>query len=884
MSEAQSTLFGKYELLERLGTGGMAVVYRARYTAAPGVSRAVVIKRVLAHYAEDPAFAEMFLNEARISLGLSHGNIVQVFDFGQVDGEYFLAMELVDGQPLSRVLKRARARELPWLPAQIAVEIAIEMCRGLHHAHERTDEKGNPLGLVHRDISPDNVLVSYEGEVKISDFGIAKARMAGRQETDAGVVKGKYPYFSPEQARGQALDARSDVYAVGVVIYQMLCGRRPAEGSELDVMQRISEGRLIPLEGVNGRLDSRLVGIVRQALAINPDERFFTAEALQQALSDWMRLETPLFRSTARKHFMNWLFQEEQSSFGRAVRLPAEFLRAVDAWREALANPVTPVLQAGAPASETPRRQQLEMKSVPLPMRQTQGQQGAITAFPSVGQTGEKSLPEQVPQEEQEHPTSSGGQVLRSTNPAVAPSSSSWVVQVLKALAFGVGVAGLVSMGVFWLAVVRSDSQSHVKIYSEPAGAYVVIDGNIRGLTPMEVEPGPLNSSQHLTLVDGVGQYWTGTLPDTPDGVVDASLKPVAVQMPSTSTPGTNGALPLKRIEGSVRSVYSLPAGTLLGGEARLFRPESHARWVVLDPERTYTVWKARVESDFPVPALRMGSMSHSLMVFIEGVGGPHQATVQEVGSILQVASPAHALYFFFLGYKGVFAPDPGFDVVNVQDDLTKEIVSFGVSTELHSHETLPGIQFMVRNLDGKRRYVVDIEERSAANEGGVLLVALPEGRRTVRVSVRNFEGLVHVLGPGRYEVSGVRELGFALSRWSDGAGGKEAFAVSVDHVSDTQGETVDGGTHGESFPSMAKVAFRQGLDLLRRKQWQDAERQFSQCVEGDPYWARCHLELGRVSRRLGNKEQAMRHYSRYLELEPQGAWVAEASDFLGRR
>lgn len=293
------------------------------------------------------------------------------------------------------------------------------------------------------------------------------------------------------------------------------------------------------------------------------------------------------------------------------------------------------------------------------------------------------------------------------------------------------------------------------------------------------------------------------------------------------------------------------------------------------------------MESAFPMPGLRIGSMemSHKLMVLIDGVGMPQQAPIQEVDSALRVTSSARALYFFFLGHRNeVFAADTDFAVVNVQDDSTQEIVSVDVSIRRQLHETLPGIQFMVRNLDGERRYVVDVEERSAANEGGVLLFALPGELGTVRVSGKVVEGLGHVLGPGRYEVSGVRELGFALLQWNDGAGGQAEFEVSVDHVSDNHGEAVGGGTHDESFPSMARVAFRQGLDLLRRKQWQQAERQFSQCVEAAPYWARCHLELGRVSLRLGNKEQALRHYSRYLELEPHGAWVAEARDSLGHR
>lgn len=174
--------FARYELLERPGSGGMAEVYRARYPAASGVSKFVAIKRVLSHFGANPAFTEMFLVEARLCVGLSHGNVVQVFGFGQAEDAYFLAVEWVDGQSLPQVLERSKEKGMSLLPAPIA----IELCCGLHYAHALRDE---PLGLVHRDVSSDNILISYEGKTKLSDFGIAKARMAGRVHTEAGVVK-----------------------------------------------------------------------------------------------------------------------------------------------------------------------------------------------------------------------------------------------------------------------------------------------------------------------------------------------------------------------------------------------------------------------------------------------------------------------------------------------------------------------------------------------------------------------------------------------------------------------------------------------------------------------------------------------------------------------
>ena len=406
----------------------MAVVYRALYTAAPGVTKPVVIKRVLSTYSEHPSFVEMFLNEARISVGLSHGNIVQVFDFGRVDGEYFLAMELVDGQTLGQVLKAARAKGLACLPAPLAVGIALEMCKGLHHAHTRVDARGEPLGVVHRDLSPDNVLLSYEGEVKLTDFGIAKARLAGRPETEAGVVKGKYLYFSPEQARGEELDARSDVYTVGSVLYRMLCGQRPVDGSsEFEVMRRISEGELTPALTLNPSLDSDLLAILGLALATSRDKRYLSAEAMQQSLSDWMGFRAPRFPANARKHFMSWLFQEELTALKRPPQLPLDFLAQLQAWRgKSAALPAAPDSRALTPLS--PPRASPALR-------------------PALGTGGSALTPVTPPRAS-----------VRSRFHARLLRRSAVVKGVLGALV--VGLVGIVGTAVFWMSHARAQRPS----------------------------------------------------------------------------------------------------------------------------------------------------------------------------------------------------------------------------------------------------------------------------------------------------------------------------------------------------------------------------------------------------------------------------------------
>ncbi|RUO87685.1 serine/threonine protein kinase [Corallococcus sp. AB018] len=346
--------FGRYELVSWLGRGGMAETWHAQLVGAAGVTKPVLIKKVLPEYADDEAFISMFISEARISATLSHGNVAQVFDFGQVEGEYFLAMEFVDGKPLDKVLKRAMRSGLPALPIPVAVFIAMEMCRGLHYAHSRTDSSGKPLGIVHRDISPDNVLVSYEGQVKIVDFGIAKAQLLRGFKTAPGVVKGKYLFFSPEQARGEDVDARTDVWATGVVLYELLCGRLPVDGPPHVVMMKIAHGEIPPLSQLRPDLPEALNRIVLQALSPDPAQRFATSHAFGDALAGFLYANHPRFSSLSLAHLLRVLFRGDLLNEGRELAVPDDFLEELKAWR----NPVTPDQVPTVPhlrAIKTPR-------------------------------------------------------------------------------------------------------------------------------------------------------------------------------------------------------------------------------------------------------------------------------------------------------------------------------------------------------------------------------------------------------------------------------------------------------------------------------------------------------------------------------------------------
>ncbi|NOK06934.1 protein kinase [Myxococcus xanthus] len=349
MASAPRERFGRYELQERVGQGGMAETWRARLRGAAGVTKSVLIKKVLPEYANDEAFVSMFISEARISATLSHGAIAQVFDFGKVDGQYFLAMELVEGQPLNRILKRALRSGYHSLPVPIAVFIAMEMCRGLHYAHTRSGEKGEPLGIVHRDISPDNVLIGYEGQVKIVDFGIAKARSLRSFNTEPGVVRGKYLFFSPEQARGEAVDARTDVWATGVVLFQMLCGRLPLEGQLHTVLRRLNSGQPLPSpRQVRSDIPVSLDSIIQQALALQKDSRFESAHALGDALAGFLYTSTPRFSPMSVAYLLRELYRPDLEALGMNAQVPASFAEEMSIWREV--PPLPAPTQHGVPA------------------------------------------------------------------------------------------------------------------------------------------------------------------------------------------------------------------------------------------------------------------------------------------------------------------------------------------------------------------------------------------------------------------------------------------------------------------------------------------------------------------------------------------------------
>ncbi|MCX4247988.1 serine/threonine-protein kinase [Paraliomyxa miuraensis] len=275
------TRMGRYSLIRRLAVGGMAELYIARQAGIEGFEKIVALKRVLPHLAEDAQFVQMFLAEARIAATLDHPNIVHVTDIGEEDGEYFFAMEYVHGANLLEVLRRNDV--LP-LPRACALTIVTGVAAALHYAHDQLGPDGRPLGLVHRDVSPSNVMISYTGAVKLTDFGIVRA--AGRTSVTAeGQTKGKAGYMSPEQCFGERIDRRSDVFALGILLYEATTGVRAFYApNEFAMMGRTARVDYVPPQDIDPSYPPALARIVARALAKEPDERYPTAEAMHVEL------------------------------------------------------------------------------------------------------------------------------------------------------------------------------------------------------------------------------------------------------------------------------------------------------------------------------------------------------------------------------------------------------------------------------------------------------------------------------------------------------------------------------------------------------------------------------------------------------------------------
>ncbi len=310
---AQASAFGKYDLLAHLATGGMADIFLAKIRGESGFEKLVVVKRLLDKLALDPEYVEMFLDEARINARLSHTNVVQVLELGKVDGRYFMAMEYVSGLSVAQIGKLTTQR-LGAVPQEVAAGVVAQACAGLHYAHEKRLPDGTPLGVIHRDISPQNLILTVEGVVKVVDFGIAKAEGRATQ-TRAGIIKGKFAYMAPEQCVGDPIDRRADVFALGIVLFELCTSRRLFKRENTyRTYEAITNCDVPDPRSVNPAVPPEVQAVIMKALAKSPKERYQTAEEMQEALERAMQRARLRGSSTALSAFLEKVFPEEIAS------------------------------------------------------------------------------------------------------------------------------------------------------------------------------------------------------------------------------------------------------------------------------------------------------------------------------------------------------------------------------------------------------------------------------------------------------------------------------------------------------------------------------------------------------------------------------------------
>ncbi len=307
----KTTVYGKYFLLDRIAVGGMAEVFKAKTFGVRGFERLLVIKRILPHLSKDEDFVEMFIDEAKISVELSHANIVQVTDLGKIGDNYFIAMEYIDGKDLRAILKKSQSLNKS-LTIEQAAFVVIEVCKGLDYAHRKKSSVTNkPLDIIHRDISPQNIMISYEGEVKVVDFGIAKTASKLNQ-TQAGVLKGKFGYMSPEQATGLEVDQRTDVFSTGIILFELLTGRRLFLGdTDFETLEKIKECKIPPPSLFNKDVPEELDRITLKALDKDLIKRYANVKEIQVDLTRYFYSAFPDFTASNLSSFLKKLFRDE---------------------------------------------------------------------------------------------------------------------------------------------------------------------------------------------------------------------------------------------------------------------------------------------------------------------------------------------------------------------------------------------------------------------------------------------------------------------------------------------------------------------------------------------------------------------------------------------
>ncbi len=344
--------YGKYLLLDRIGQGGMAELFRAKLTGAQGFEKLLALKRILPHLADDESLVTAFIDEARLAAFLQHPNIVQIYDFGELEGSYYIAMEYLSGKDLSRVNKMALQQQSP-LPLCHCLYIIAQVCEGLGYAYNLTDFNGIPLRVIHRDVSPQNVFITYDGQVKLLDFGIAKAATQSTM-TQTGMIKGKVAYMSPEQVRGEPIDHRTDLFAVGVMLYELATHERLYTGDMLEIMAKVARAERIPIEARLPEAPPAFHHLVDRLMAKDREERYGSAfEVVQdiQRVLGQLCASTPNSREVAK--IMGVLFAGERQDEVERLKTLSNLRQASNTDAQSLPTLFTSLDSAAATHSAT---------------------------------------------------------------------------------------------------------------------------------------------------------------------------------------------------------------------------------------------------------------------------------------------------------------------------------------------------------------------------------------------------------------------------------------------------------------------------------------------------------------------------------------------------
>ena len=430
--------YGKYNLLERIGVGGMAEVWRAKTLGAEGFTKDLVIKRILPKFTGDEESVRMFIDEARLVAKMHHPNIVQIFDFDKEGERYYLAMELVEGRDL-RQAEKAAAKAGVWFPVPMSVYLIAEALKGLHYAHTRLDH-GKPLEIVHRDVSPHNILISFSGDVKISDFGIAKVAERASSAT-TGTVKGKLAYMSPEQITGQPLDGRTDIYSMGIVFWELLTRHRLFFGpDEQDVIRRVRDGVVPPPRQYNPEIPEELEQVVLKMLVANRAQRYQSAGEVVRALTGVPQYS---YEAQALGEFMRTLFPEKTRNWTKVLQTmlsaPSASSKPEDALpgatlahsapptlppiRKSVPPALKPLPPVGVPAPPPPAPPASTLSSAPVPPTPPPAPPAPPGPVASASQEAPRSNPTETVQVEdlEVEPAEPAGPVAATRSP---PSSS----------------------------------------------------------------------------------------------------------------------------------------------------------------------------------------------------------------------------------------------------------------------------------------------------------------------------------------------------------------------------------------------------------------------------------------------------------------------------